>query len=341
MHQALVASATAVALISSQFCISPRAAADDVAAFYANKTIDVIIGSTPGGGYDVYSRLLIRHIARHIPGTPSIIPKNMPGGSSRIAATHIFKFAPKDGTVLGVINQELVLSQVFGEAVNYDTAKFGWIGSPDFDVRVVTTWHTSGVRTIEDAKTKEVTMGATGPKEASGYPEILNTIKGTRFRTVRGYEGGTAINLAMERGEVDGKGDNVWSSWVADKADWIRDGKIYILLQVGLIKDPDLPNVPLLLDLGRDEEEREALKLLSTSSSMGHPVIAPPGIPAERLAMLRRAFDAAVKDPAFLEDAKAQGRPIRPVSGVTLERMVMDTFASPPKVIERAKALMR
>jgi tripartite-type tricarboxylate transporter receptor subunit TctC len=243
--------------------------------------------------------------------------------------------------VLGVINQELVLSQAFGETPKYDTSKFRWIGTPDFDVRVITTWHTSGVRTIEDATRKEVTMGVSGKSDALGYPEILNSIKGTKFRSVRGYEGGAAINLAMERGEVDGRADNAWSSWVGDHSDWIRDGKINILLQVGLIKDPDLPNIPLLVDLARNEEEREALKLVSTPTSLGHPVIAPPGIPEDRLAALRWAFDAAMKDTALLEDAKTQGRPIRPVGGDKLEQMVKDTFAASPKVIEHAKALTK
>lgn len=317
------------------------AAADDVASFYSGKKLDFVIGSAPGGGYDVYGRLVVRHIARFIPGEPTVIPKNMPGGSSRVAAQHLFSVAAKDGTSIGMINQELPLAQALGDAGKYDTAKFRWIGSPDWDVRVVTMWHATGIRTIEDAKSRPLTMGTSGPTEATGYPEILNTLAGTRFRSVRGYQGGAAINLAMERGEVDGRADNAWSSWVGDHGDWVREKKIVIILQVGLFKEPDLGGVPLLLDLGRSETEKQALKLLSSPGSMGHPIVAPPGVPDQRLSALRKAFDQVVGDSAFLADAKGQGRPIRAVSGETLERIARDVLASSPEIVDYAKSLTK
>ena len=265
----------------------------------------------------------------------------MPGGSSRTAAAYVFNVASKDGLSLGVINQELPLAEALGERMLFETARFNWIGSPDTNIRVVVTWHTTGVKSIEDAKKKEVSMGASGPLEASGYPEMLNTLFGTRFRTVRGYSGGNAINLAMERGEVDGRGDNAWSSWKADHGDWVRNNKIHILVQVGLTKSPDLPDVPLLLDLPRTADDREVLKLVSTPSSMGHPFVAPPGVPLERVEILRRAFRATMTDPAFLEDAKRRRRPIDPVHGKELQRIAQELLSAPQSIKDRAHALTR
>jgi tripartite-type tricarboxylate transporter receptor subunit TctC len=263
----------------------------------------------------------------------------MPGGSSRVAASYLYNVASKDGLSLGVVEQVLPLAQALGQVAKYDMAKFRWIGSPDYDVRVVTTWHQSGIATVADAKTREVTMGATGVSEAPGYPELMNTLVGTRFRMVRGYPGGAAVNLAMERREVDGRADNGWTSWKSDHAEWIRDKKIHILLQVGLTKAPDLPDVPLLTDLTNDPQERDALKLISTPSSMGHPVVAPPGVPEERVQALRQAFDKMMTDPAFLADAEALRRPIRALSGADLERIANDLLSAPKEARDRARAL--
>lgn len=184
-------------------------------------------------------------------------------------------------------------------------------------------------------------MGAVGPSGASGYPDIINTLLGTRFKTIKGYAGGQAVNLAMERREVDGRADNAWSSWKSDHGDWLRDKKINLLVQVGLSKSTDLPDVRLLMDLARNPEDREALKLISISSSMGHPFIAPPGVPAERIQILRRAFDATMSDPAFLDDAKRQRRPIDPVRGEQLQRIAQELYVAPQSVRDRANALLR
>jgi hypothetical protein len=182
-------------------------------------------------------------------------------------------------------------------------------------------------------------MGATGVSEAPGYPELMNALVGTRFKMVRGYPGGAAVNLAMERGEVDGRADNGWTSWKSDHAEWIRQKRIHILLQVGLSKASDLMDVPLLTDLTNDPQEREALKLISTPSSLGHPVVAPPGVPEERIQAVRRAFDQMMTDPALLADAESLRRPIRAVSGVDLERAVNELLSAPKQARERARAL--
>jgi tripartite-type tricarboxylate transporter receptor subunit TctC len=335
MKSPVLAALAGITLLAGHAC---SAVADDV---YNGKTINVYIGSAPGAGYDVYSRLVVRHIGKYIPGQPRLIPHNMPGASSRTAAAYLYNVASKDGLSLGVINQELPLAETLGEKLLFETAKFAWIGSPDTNVRVVVTWHSTGVKSIEEAKKKEVTMGASGPIEASGYPEMMNTLLGTKFRSIRGYTGGAAINLAMEKGEVDGRGDNAWSSWKGDHPDWVQDRKINVLVQVGLAKAPDLPDVPLLMDLANNPEEREALKLISTPGSMGHPLIAPPGVSADKIQILRRAFNATMTDPAFLDDAKRQRRPIDPVRGEELQKIAQELLSAPQSIKDRANALTR
>lgn len=315
------------------------AVADDVADFYKGKTINFYIGSAPAGGYDTYGRLVVRALGKHIPGKPEILPRNMPGGSSRVAASYVYNVASKDGLSLGMVNQELPLAQALGEQLNFDTTKFNWIGTPDTDNRVVVTLASSGVKTIEDAKKKEVVMGGSGPVEASGYPEMLNTMFGTKFKTIKGYAGGNAIYLAMERGEVEGRADNAWESWKGDRGEWVREGRVNVLVQVGLAKAPDLPDVPLLVDLAANAEDREVLKLVSASTSMGHPVMAPPGVPVDRIKALRAAFNAAMADPVVLADAAKQRRSIRPVTGEELQKIVAEVLSSPQKVRDRALAL--
>ena len=315
------------------------AAADAVADFYKGKTINFYIGSAPAGGYDTYGRLVVRALGKHIPGHPEVLPRNMPGGSSRVAASYVYNVAPKDGLALGIVNQELPLAQALGETLQFDAAKFNWIGTPDTDNRVVVTLSSSGVKTIEDAQKKEVVMGGSGPVEASGYPEMLNTMFGTKFKTIKGYVGGNAIYLAMERGEVDGRADNAWESWKGDRADWVKDGKVNVVVQVGLTKAPDLPDVPLLIDLAKNSEDREVLMLISSSTTMGHPVMAPPGVPADRVQALRKAFDDAMQDPVVLADAEKQRRSIRPVRGEELQKIVTEVLAAPQSVRDRALAL--
>lgn len=331
------------ALLAAGFLMGAHdAPADDsIADFYKGKTINFYIGSAPGGGYDTYGRLVVRALGKHIPGKPEVLPRNMPGGSSRVAASYVYNVASKDGLSLGMVNQELPLAQALGESLQFDASTFNWIGTPDTDNRVVVTLSSSGVKTIADAKTKEVTMGGSGPIEASGYPEMLNTMVGTKFKTIKGYVGGNAIYLAMERGEVDGRADNAWESWKGDRGEWVRGGKIHVLVQVGLAKAPDLPDVPLLVDLATNPEDREVLKLISSSTSIGHPVIAPPGVPADRVKALRAAFNEAMQDPVVLADAEKQRRPIRPVTGEELHKIVADVLSAPQHVRDRALALTR
>jgi tripartite-type tricarboxylate transporter receptor subunit TctC len=317
--------------------LSPLAAhAQSVEEFYRGKKIDLVIGYSPGGTYDLYARLVARHLGTHIPGKPLIVPRNMPGAGSRTAANWVFHVAPHDGTVLATADQSLSLQQAIGDKrVTFDTAKFIYIGNPNSENNTTAVWHTAGVKTIEDAKRKQVTIGATGGSTSSQYPKAMNALLGTRFKIILGYPGGNDINLAMERGEVDGRGSNSWTSWKATRPQWLAEKKINILVQIGLAKAPDLPDVPLLMDLAANPEDRAILKLLSASAAIGRPIFAPPELPADRVKALREAFDAMLKDPAFLEDAKHEHFDVDPVSGPELQRIVAEMLATPAPLAER------
>ncbi|MDB5571546.1 MAG: Tripartite-type tricarboxylate transporter, receptor component TctC, partial [Hyphomicrobiales bacterium] len=278
---------------------APGAArAQDVESFYKGRKLDIVIGFSVGGGYDAYARVLARHMGEHIPGKPSIVPRNMTGAGSRIAANYVFGVAPKDGTVMGIADQSIPLEQALGDSgVKFDSREFNWIGNVIADNNILATWHTSPVKTIEDAKKIESTMGATGYNTSSQYPTVLNQMIGTKFKVILGYPGGAEVNLAMERGEVQGRGSNSWASYKGTKPEWVRDNKINVLAQVGLKRADDLPNVPLLQELATNEQDAAAMRLLSAPTAIGRPFFAPPGVPAERVKALRAAFDATMKDP--------------------------------------------
>jgi tripartite-type tricarboxylate transporter receptor subunit TctC len=322
-------------LLVSAFAASP-VCAQSVEDFYKGRKIDVVIGFTVGGGYDAYARLLARHMGEHIPGKPAIIPRNMTGAGSRIAAAFIHGVAPKDGTAMGIADQSIPLEQALGDAgVKFDSRELNWIGNPNADNNVLTTWHTSPVKTIQDAKKTEITVGATGYNTSSQYPTVLNAIAGTKFKVILGYPGGNEINLAMERGEVAGRGSNAWASYKSTRPDWIKDNKINILVQIGLRKAADLPNVPLLMDVANNDLDRAAMRLLSAPTTIGRPFFAPPNVPAERVKALRAAFDSMIKDKAFLEEAQKLNLDIDPVSGEELQKIVADIIDAPADVKKR------
>ncbi len=325
-------------LLVAAMCVAAGSARaqSSVEAFYRGKTIDLIIGLSPGGGYDLYARLIARYMGDRIPGKPRITPRNMPGAGSRVAINTLYNLAAKDGLTLATADQAMAVQQAVGEpGIHFDAGKFGWIGNPIVDNNVVVTWHTSGVRTIADAREREIAIGATGYNTSSQYPRALNAIAGTKFRVVLGYPGANEINLAMENGEMQGRGSNSWSSYKAQKPDWLRDHKINVLVQIGLTKEPDLPDAPLLIDLATNDVDRAALKLLSAPPTVGRPLFTTPGVPSERLAALRQAFDETMKDPAFLDEARRAGLDIDPVSGPALDNITRDILASPTEVTER------
>jgi tripartite-type tricarboxylate transporter receptor subunit TctC len=309
--------------------------------FYRGKKLDMVIGYSPGGTYDLYARLVARHLGNYIPGKPLIVPRNLPGAGSRAATTWVSNIAPKDGTVLATADQSLSLQQAAGDKrINFDTTKLVYIGNPNIENNTTATWHTTGVRTIDDAKRREVTMGATGGSTSSQYPKAMNALLGTKFRIILGYPGGNDVNLAMERGEVDGRGSNSWTSWKATRPDWIAEKKINILVQIGLAKAADLPDVPLLLDLATNDDDRRLLRVLSASTNIGRPIFTTPDAPTERVAALRRAFDAMVRDPAFLEQARREHFDIEPTTGEAMQQLVSEIVAIPKAQSERLKQII-
>ena len=316
-------------------------AQQSVEDFYKGKKIDLIIGYTPGGTYDLYARLVARRLGDYIPGKPSIIPRNMPGGGSRVAATFVYNVAPKDGTVLATASQSLSVEQAMGDTqLKVDVNKFIYIGNPNADNNTTVTWFTSGIASINDAKTKEVPIGATGGSTSSQYPKAMNALLGTKFKIISGYPGGNDINLAMEKGEVAGRGSNSWAAWKATRPDWLEQKKINILVQIGLEKAPDLPNVPLLIDLAKNEEERGILKLLSASTTIGRPIFTTPGVPEDRVKALRAGFDKMLADPAFLAEARKENFDITAVSGENLQKIVAEIVATPKSVADRLQQII-
>ncbi|MGE5537038.1 MAG: Bug family tripartite tricarboxylate transporter substrate binding protein [Gemmatimonas sp.] len=314
--------------------------ADAIEDFYKGRSLSFIIGSNNGGSYDSYGRLFAAHFGRHVPGNPTIVPQNMPGASGIKSATFLYQIAPKDGATIGTFNQSMGQRQVLDpQAVQFDVSKFNWIGAMASSVNVFITWHTSGVRTIEDAKTKQVVMGALSDDGGNAvYPFLLNKFLGTRFKVVLGYQGGNTIQLAMERGEVDGRGSVIWSGFKAGWPQWIAEHKVNILVQLGLQKDPDLPDVPLLIELANDDTQRQIFRLISSDTIMGFPVAAPPGAPADRVAALRTAFADTLADPAFVSDAAKRNLPVRPSPGDEVQRVMTSIITTPPEVIAVLKA---
>jgi tripartite-type tricarboxylate transporter receptor subunit TctC len=333
------AALAAIAVIAGSS--QPAAAQQSVEEFYKGKNVDLVIGYAPGGGYDLYARMVAQHIGNHIPGKPNIIPRNMPGAGSRTAVVWLSNIAPKDGTVLATADQSLSVAQAMGDkGLSVDVSKLIYIGNPNADNNTTAVWHTTGVKTIEDAKTKEIPMGATGGSTSSQYPRTMNAVLGTKFKVILGYPGGTDINLAMERGEVGGRGSNAWASWKSTQPGWLKEKKINILVQIGLTKAPDLPDVPLLIDLAKNDEDRALLKLMSASTTIGRPLFTSPGVPPERVKALRDAFDATMKDPAFLADAEKRNFDINPVRGEELQKIVAEIVATPKQVADRLQSII-
>lgn len=314
--------------------------ADEVSDFYKGKTINLLIGVGVGGEYDTNARLTGRHIAKHIPGNPNIVAQNMIGASGVKMANHLFQQAARDGTNLGALSNNLPQRQAMGDqGVQFDASQFQWIGTISSTVLTLVTWHTTGIKTIEDTKTRDVIIG-TSSRGSIHYIlcQVLQDFTGARFKMVTGYKSGNDMNLAVERGEIDGR-VNTWSSVKVTKPTWISDNKINVLVQTGS-KARDLPNVPSLEELARNDEERQLVQLLGSAEKLGRPLVTTPGVPVARLAALRAAFDKTMSDPAFLDEAKKGHVEVEPVAGVELQKVVEAVMKTPPAVIARAKSFL-
>ena len=294
--------AVALACLLAGFVPLSAARADD---YFRGKTIRLVVGTPPGGGYDTYARLLARYLGEFIPGKPGVIVSNVPGASGMKAAYYIYAVAPRDGTVIATFNKSIPFYQALGIAgAGFRTEDMSWIGSVCQTADVVAVWHTTGVRSIADAKARSVVMGAdSGGGTMSGYPALLNAVLGTKFKIVTGYAGGNAVNHAIEQGEVEGRGSSPWSSWKATVPAWVSNGWIRPLVQIGLKREADLADVPLLVDLAENPEQSRMFRFVSEPVSIERPFVAPPSVPPETLAILRGAFDRIMRDPGFLAEA--------------------------------------
>jgi tripartite-type tricarboxylate transporter receptor subunit TctC len=322
--------AAAVSACSAPFAGSAQTSSD----FYKGKNIDLHIGYSAGGGYDVYARSLARHLGRHLPGNPTVVPKNMPGAGSLVLANWLYNVAPKDGTAIGMIGRGTGFDPLLGSTkAQFNAANFNWIGSMNDEVSVCVSWHSSGVSTLEQSMQKELTVGGTGPAaDTDQFPKVLNATIGTRFKIIPGYPGGNDIDLAMERGEVMGRCGWSWSSVIATHKSWIDDKKINVLVQLSLDRHPDLPNVPLIMDFARDDEQKQMFKLVFARQPMGRPFLAPPGVPAERVATLRAAFMSALGDKEFVAEAAKMKLEINPVSGEAVQALVQEIYRTPSAI---------
>src|SRR5262249_13268877 len=320
------------------------ALADPVADFYKCKQIRFVIRTTPGGDYDQYTRLFARFMGKHIPGNPALIPVNMPGGGGITAANYMAQVAPRDGTVIGIVSQGLAADQAMGMSpqLKADLREFNWIANVVHSNQLLVVWHTSPTKTLEDAKRRATTIGTTGAGSASvQYPAFYNNVLGTKFKIVFGYPGGQHIDLAMERGEVEGRGTNPYSGWMASKPTWIPQKLIIPLVQSGIEKEPALPDVPLILDQQVKAEDKPLLRFMAEASTVGRPLATTPGVPAERVAALRAAFAATVQDTDFIAAASHENLEIRPQSGDRLQEIIFGLLNAPADVRERMKIALQ
>jgi tripartite-type tricarboxylate transporter receptor subunit TctC len=315
--------------------------AQSPADFYKGKTVDLYIGYSAGGGYDVYARALARHMGRFIPGNPTILAKNMPGAGSLVLANWLYNVAPRDGTAFGIIARGTAFDPLLGSTkAQFDASKFNWIGSMNDEVSVCVAWHTTGITTLEQVERNELTVGGSGPvADTDQFPKVLNATIGTKFKIVTGYPGGNDIDLAMERGEVMGRCGWSWSSVIATHKSWIDEKKINVLVQLSLSKHVDLPHVPLIMDFARTQEQKQIFKLVFARQPMGRPLLAPPSIPPERVVVLRQAFMDTMKSGEFLAEAEKMQLEINPVRGDAVQEIVQEAYRT-PKAVAAAVAQM-
>ena len=311
--------------------------------FFAGKTVTMSTYAAPGGGQDTYLRLFARHFAKHIPGRPNIVVTNQPGAGGLLALNHAGKVAAQDGTFLILVGPGIpVHAAARRPGLQVSLGDFKWIGNLSQSNPVLMLWHTSKIKTLEDAKLQQAVVGATGAGSISAQmPGVYNTLLGTRFKTVFGYEGSAKLNFAMQQGEIDGRGTATWGSVKATMPNEIKTGQLNVLLQIGLRKEPDLPNVPLLTELVRGDAQKEAVaRFLSLAMAIAKPIAAPPGVPEERVMLLRRAFDALMQDAEFLAEAERLGAEIDPMGGHEVEDAIKQILATPRDVIERTQAAL-
>jgi tripartite-type tricarboxylate transporter receptor subunit TctC len=313
------------------------AAADPVADFYKSKQATLIVGYNPGGGYDFYARMVGKHLGNHVPGNPNFIVKNMGGAGSKKAANHLYNAAERDGSAIGIIGQAIPIEQRLGvgkKAINFDAAKFTWLGRVADNIEITVGWHTAPVKTIEEARTTEILVAGTSPTGTSVvFPTLLNRTAGTKLKVITGYKGTNGCLLAMERGEVQASHAG-WVTLTARKASWLRDKKVNVLVQYARTPHPDLKDVPTIVQLARSDRDRAAAALFASSAEVGRSVVAPPGLPADRVKALRAGFMKMVGDPKFKSEMARTGGEINSLPGEDLQKLVAEIMATPDDIAE-------
>jgi tripartite-type tricarboxylate transporter receptor subunit TctC len=331
--------AGAAALVSA-LCLAavPASGQEHLAAFYRGKQLRMIVGSAVGGGYDLFARIVARHIGNHIPGRPSVIVQNQPAAGGVVMANQLYGQGPKDGTVIGVPINGLPTAPLLQSGTQFDPVRFNWIGSTNREAYVAFVWHTVPVESIGELTSKEVVVGATTPGTTMvDFPLLVNDVLGFKFKIVRGYQGTPQINLAIERGEVQGMGGLGWASVKAQTPHWISGKKIRVLAQYGLTRHAELVDVPTMLEFARSDADRQAMTMLVARTEYGRPYFLPPDVPPDRVAALRRAFDATMRDPGFIAEAAKLEFDIDPLTGEQVQALVGELAATPRDVIARVR----
>jgi tripartite-type tricarboxylate transporter receptor subunit TctC len=330
------AKAAAAAILALFACAPARGE-----AFLGGKQIHLMVATPPGGGYDAYARLVARYLPEHLPGKPSVVVNNMAGASGMTGTNWLYEIAPRDGTVIGTFNKSEPFYEALGTpGARFKSDRFSWIGNLSQAPDTVNVSDRAGVATIEEAKQKAVDIGADSGGTMTLYPALLNAMVGTKFRIVTGYAGSAAVYHAIELDEVRGVGSTPWTTWKATRPDWVRDHKILALVQIGLKKDPDLPDVPRLVDLATTDEQRALFNFVSAVANMERPYAAPPGVPADVLAQYREGFSAMARDPAFVADAARMSLDLDPRDGESLAGIVHDIVTTPPQIVAKTKEFL-
>ncbi len=330
------------ALLLVALAAPSNAPAQTVEELFRGRSITMLVGSGAGGGYDTYARIFARHLSRHIPGQPAIIAKNMPAAAGLAAASTLYTTAEKDGTVIAALTNGAALEPLLGNpGARYDPRKLGWLGSIGKLQNVCATWHSSPVKTIDAARTREVVVAAAGAASNTAIvPKALNALIGTRFKVIAGYDPGAGLTLSIERGEAEGICGLSWSTMKASRPHWIRERLLNVIVQMGLTKLPDLPDVPSALDLVAAGESKQVLELILIRQEAGRPFAVPPGVPTDRLAALRRAFALTIDDPGFRADAERAQLEVEPLTGEEIETLLATAYAAPPSIVDKAAALI-
>ena len=308
---------------------------------YKNRTITIYSAGTAGGGYDFYSRLLARHLGKHLPGNPAVVVKNMPGAGGVVLANYLHVRAARDGTELAALEHGTAFTPLLTRArVEFDPAKFGWLGSMEQFTPIAAVWHTVPVYSADDLMTTPINVGTAGAgSTTSGYPHSLNAILGTKMRVIQGYPGSAEVNLAIERGELDGVASWCWTCLKGQKPHWVAEKKLRVVMQLAPVGDPELTamNIPTVFERTKTDEQRQMLNIVFGSVALSRPYVAPPNLPPERLAMLRKGFEAAVKDPALVADATSKGFVVQFVSASFVEDIIRRAFAADFALIEKVR----